>query len=235
MTIQEFSDQFDTLLDSYKFENEFGKVDNNYRIRLDEYEKSSFLTNAQNDIVIDLYTGRGLINESYEQSEELRRYLSNLNITSVVSSFTPLITGLSPHSKKCNIGNEVLYITQEQCKISSDNSCLNGTWIDTYPIRRDDYNRIKNNPFKNNKIWRIDQGISSVELISKHSITDYKVSYLRRPSPIILEDLGTLSIDGISTPSECELHIMLHKYILEKAVMDSVKFMTTQINTNTKE
>lgn len=127
MTIQEFSDQFDTLLDSYKFENEFGKVDNNYRIRLDEYEKSSFLTNAQNDIVIDLYTGRGLINESYEQSEELRRYLSNLNITLVVSSFTPMITGLSPHSKKCNIGNEVLYITQEQCKISSDNSCLNGT------------------------------------------------------------------------------------------------------------
>lgn len=127
MTIKEFSDQFDTLLDSYKIPDEFGRVENLVTIKLDEYEKSSFLTNAQNDIVIDLYTGRGLINESYEQSEELRRYLSNLNITSVISSFTPLTTGLSPYSKKCNIGNEVLYITQEQCKISSDNSCLNGT------------------------------------------------------------------------------------------------------------
>lgn len=230
MNVKEFSDQFDTLLDSYKLKEKFGDIENLYTLKLDEYEKSIFLTNAQNDLIIDLYTGRSQIGNSYEQTEEIRRYLSNLNTTKYIEEFENMGNiGISQNSVKCNIKDNVLWITQEQCKIQSSDKCLNGTLIDTFPILRDEYNRIKNNPFKNNKVWRIDLDTSIVELISKNKIIGYKVSYLRKPNPIILEDLGDLTIEGISKETECSLNPNIHKHILEKAVMSAINYMTTKV------
>lgn len=52
MTIQEFSDQFDTLLNSYNIQAGFGEGANKQGgITLDEYEKSVLLTQAQDNIV----------------------------------------------------------------------------------------------------------------------------------------------------------------------------------------
>jgi len=44
MTTKEFSDEFDTLLDSYRVVNSFGNTSSDVSINLDEYEKSVFLT-----------------------------------------------------------------------------------------------------------------------------------------------------------------------------------------------
>ena len=52
MTTEEFSNEFDTLLNSYSNTEGFGKTTNT--IELDEYEKSVFLTKAQEDVVIDM-------------------------------------------------------------------------------------------------------------------------------------------------------------------------------------
>ncbi len=51
-----------------------------------------------------------------------------------------------------------------------------------------------------------------------NTIAKYLVRYIRKPRPIILEDLGELSIQGVSTPSECELNPLAHFDILLKAV-----------------
>lgn len=51
MTTQEFSNTFDTLLNSYRDVKDFGKIHSNVSIELDEYEKSILLTQAQ-DIVV---------------------------------------------------------------------------------------------------------------------------------------------------------------------------------------
>lgn len=230
MNLREFSDQFDTLLDSYKLKEKFGDTEDIYTIKLDEYEKSVFLTNAQSDLIIDLYTGRSQIGNSYEQTEEIRRYLSNLNVTKYKEEFTDMgKLGLSPKSIQCDIGADILWITQEQCELESEDPCINGTWVDTYPIHRDEYNRIKNNPFRNNKVWRVDLDVSKVELISKVKIKGYKVTYLKKPAPIILEDIGELTIENLSTESECELNPNLHKHILEKAVMAAFNYMATKV------
>ena len=139
--------------------------------------------------------------------------------------------GLSPNSIKCNISdNNILYITQEQCLLESTDPCLNNTWLDTYPILRDEYNNLKNNPFKNKKVWRVDLGIDEVELISKFTIKGYKVSYIRKPKPIILEDLYQVSIEGINTASECELNSNLHSIILQRAVETAITYMATKFN-----
>lgn len=128
MTVKEFSEQFDTMLDSHKLRNEYGFDENLFVTKLDEYEKSVYLTKAQNSLVTGLYTGRGEIPFSYEQTEELRRYLSSLNKTVTVENGTSLgDQGLSETSKKFIIGDDVLYITQEQCQIDSEGGCEDNT------------------------------------------------------------------------------------------------------------
>lgn len=57
MTNQEFSDSFDTLLNSYASQSQFGEEANKNEIVLDEYEKSVLLTQAQ-DIVIKTFFDR---------------------------------------------------------------------------------------------------------------------------------------------------------------------------------
>lgn len=60
--------------------------------------------------------------------------------------------------------------------------------------------------------------IELIGKVDKKSFT-YTVRYIRRPRPIILDDLGgDLSIRGVSTKSTCELDESLHQEILQRAV-----------------
>lgn len=61
------------------------------------------------------------------------------------------------------------------------------------------------------------------EVIGRFSGTpEYKLRYVRTPKPIILVNLNdideALSIDGVSTISECELPVETHEEILQRAV-----------------
>jgi len=80
-----------------------------------------------------------------------------------------------------------------------------------------------------------------VSLISKYPIGSYNVTYLRRPNPIILEDIergsNTLKIDGKGEKNECELNPALHRIILENAVqlaLQSVSMTNNNSNNNNK-
>lgn len=59
-----------------------------------------------------------------------------------------------------------------------------------------------------------------IELIGKMDKPSfsYSMRYIRKARPIVLEDLGDLSIDGVSTKTECELDSELHREILQRAV-----------------
>ena len=74
MTNEEFSNEFDTLVNSNSIINSNGIES---PLEFDEYEKSLFLTKAQETIVTSLYNGN-LVGDSFEKTEELRRYLSDL-------------------------------------------------------------------------------------------------------------------------------------------------------------
>lgn len=58
MTTQEFSDAFDTLLNTYNTQSRFGEAASKAEIALDEYEKSVFLTQAQDQIVKSYFDAR---------------------------------------------------------------------------------------------------------------------------------------------------------------------------------
>lgn len=223
MTIQEFSDTFDTLLNSYSNKRAFGDQGAIQDISLDEYEKSVFLTQAQDQIVLSLYTGRSQTGLSFENTEELRRSLDSL-VKQKIYKIDEKVEqqGLSEKSVFFKLPEDLMFITLEQVKYEDANLyCYDGRWANVYPITQDEYAKVINNPFRGPtkyKVIRLDPGNGIVELISKYEIGSYLIRYLARPKPIVLVDLTDTSINGVSEKTECELNILLHSAILERAV-----------------
>lgn len=222
MTIPEFSNAFDVLYNSYSSQAPFGVQSSR---ELDEFEKSVFLTKAQEEVVINLYNGKNLYNDSFESTEEIRRYLDGL-VKTKVYTVDERTEGpkVSENSIFYKLPPDLLFITMEQVSLEDDRlGCYKGTYVSVYPVTQDEYGKIKNNPFRGPtkyKAIRLDSGESTVELISKYEIGSYLIRYLSKPKPIILEDLGEgLSIDNEHNRSEkCELSPLLHDTILQRAV-----------------
>ena len=82
-TSEEWSIEFDLL---------YNNISSNQAPGLTEYEKSVFLTQAQEALILDLY--KGVTGDSFEATEEVTRYLSSLvrtqefNIPNALNSFT---------------------------------------------------------------------------------------------------------------------------------------------------
>ena len=223
MTANDFSSQLDVLLDSYATAG-FERTDNPRTIKLDEYEKSLLLTKSQEDIVIELYSGRNPFGTSFEETEEMRRYLSRLVKEArlepiTTSSNKPL--GIDSSSKFFTLPDDLWFITYESVQIS-DGKCDSMKTMDVYPVTQDEYHKIKRNPFRganNRRALRLDLSDDVVEIVSKHTITEYYLRYLRKLKPIILVNLGDeQNIEGYNTVSECELPETLHQHILDRAV-----------------
>lgn len=224
MTLEEFSNGFDQLVNSYKRFKDFDKQELLDSIEFDEYEKSFFLTKAQEELVVNFYNGKNPYGDSFESTEELRRYLDNLVVTKVYSASEQVSgTGVSTSSVFYKLPEKLAFITMEQITYGDESlGCYNGSSANVYPITQDEYSRVKNNPFRGPtkyKALRLDAGEGVVELVSKYRIESYLVRYLAKPEPIILEDLpNDLTINGVSSQTECKLNEILHNTILERAV-----------------
>ena len=228
MTTEEFSDAFDTLVNSAANVDNFGSIDST--LKFDEYEKSYFLTKAQEEVVRELYTGKNRFGESFEKTEELRRLLNNLVVThkQPLSKENYNDLALTDKSYLVPIINDIMYIIYEAVRLKDDSlGCYSGTVINVQPITHDEYNKIKDNPFRGPtryKALRLDtndsQPVNCVEIISKYSCDEYIVRYLKKLNPIILVNLNdsNVSIDGHTEKHDCELNSILHEYILERAV-----------------
>ena len=219
MTTEEFSNEFDILINSYNT-TELGQVQG--RLEFDEYEKSIFLTKAQEELVISLYDGRNSSGESFENTEEARRSLSSLVKTYITTTQLTGNTGLSTYSKFYSLPIDLWYITYETITIDDSSSCLNNQELIVTPVTQDAYYKQNKNPFKranNRRALRLDAGDNIAEIISKYTISKYLVRYLSEPSPIITASLtDNLSINGVAVKSECKLNPVIHRTILERAV-----------------
>ncbi len=224
MTNQGFSDGFDTLLNSYKLQGDFGEAISKMDTALDEYEKSLFLTQAQDEYIRSLYTGRNSSGDGFEQTEELRRYLSPLIREAELSPITATtgILGMGSNSKFFTLPEDLWFITYEGV-IISNGKCEDTTSLDVYPVRQDEYHRIKRNPFRganDRRALRFDLSEGNVEIVSKYTVTSYYIRYIKMLNPIVLVDLPDgLEIRKHSEAMPCELPESLHQRILELAVM----------------
>lgn len=202
---------------------------------LEPYEISKFLTDAQLSIVIALY--KGSFGNAFEATEDNTEYLSTLVRQASLQGGTISKSDTASHivedSVVYELPSDILFRTLELCKITKDchgaKSTLTATVV---PVTQDEFHRTVRNPFKKQNRDRVlrlssadnvseDDAYKQVlysELISDYPITDYIVRYICRPKPIILEDLGLLSIDGEQTAQTCVLPESLHQTILAEAV-----------------
>lgn len=228
MELIDFSNGFSTLLNSYAGTAAFGTTKHSEGIELNEHEKSQFLTLAQEEVALSLYTGRNSSLKGFEETEELRRYLSPLikeaNLDPITNTSGTVI-GLDGEKKTkfFTLPEDLWFITYESVKLDSDDRpCAGINSLQVTPVRQDEYHRLRKNPFRGantRRALRLDLPDNMVEIISQYVVTKYYVRYLRKLKPIILAQLDEdAAIEGETTPSGCELNESLHQRILERAV-----------------
>ena len=228
MNIKEFSSTFSTLINSYAHNGIHGEDSSKADLRFDEYEKSVFLTDGQEDVALSLYTGRNPYGLSFEQTEEVRRYLSGLlseKYLEEVPREGGLPIGIGSSSKFFSLPDDLWFMVYESA-FTSGSDCGEGYQIEAVPITSDEYHRVRKNPFRGangRRALRLDISEDIIEVVSKYDVTSYYVRYLRKLKPIILTHLDDTNIRGLNVPTECELPDILHQKILERAVQLAVQ------------
>lgn len=203
MTLEELSDEFDVIVNSY---------DNSQSLVFNEYEKSIYLTKAQEYIIKDLY-------RNYEGTEELNSYLKTLikDKTYPIEDSTNI---------ELDYPNNFLYILKEYANINT--TCKSNNRVDVLPITQDEYNEVVGNPFRGSKskVLRLEE--NKIKLITDLPIISYTMTYLSNPSPIILVDLPNgLTINNESEKSTTiETSESIHREILDKAVQLAIQSKT---------
>lgn len=235
MTNEEFSNEFDVMLSGTG-------------VTLNEYEKSVFLTKAQEETVINLYNGKNIYGDSFESTEEIRRYLDPL-VKAVTISPPDKQEGSSYFFK---LPADLAFLTLEQVKFgegaTAGKCSLKDVIASVFPVTHDEYTRIKDDPFRGPtryKVLRLEYGtIESqeddqkvvqdvVELVSKYPIAKYIIRYVSKPTPIVLVDLENsygedLSVDGKKGITSCKINPLLHKTILTRAVQLAISLRATK-------
>lgn len=203
MTLEELSNEFDVIINSY---------DNSQSLVFNEYEKSIYLTKAQEYIIKDLY-------RNYEGTEELNSYLKTLikDKTYTIEDSTNI---------ELDYPDNFLYILKEYANINT--TCKSNNRVDVLPITQDEYNEVVRNPFRGSKskVLRLEE--NKIKLITDLPIISYTMTYLSNPSPIILIDLPNgLTINNESKKSTTiETSESIHREILDKAVQLAIQSKT---------
>lgn len=203
MTLEELSNEFDVIVNSY---------DNSQSLVFNEYEKSIYLTKAQEYIIKELY-------RNYEGTEELNSYLKTLikDKTYTIEDSTNI---------ELDYPDNFLYILKEYANINT--TCKSNNRVNVLPITQDEYNEVVENPFRGSKskVLRLEE--NKIKLITDLPIISYTMTYLSNPSPIILIDLPNgLTINNESKKSTTiETSESIHREILDKAVQLAIQSKT---------
>ena len=220
MTLQEFSVEFDIL---------YNNISSNQAPGLTEYEKSVFLTQAQEAIVLDLYKGTG--GDSFESTEEVTRYLNTLVKTATLTQDdvkeTPILNAKRFKFDE-DVKKELMFILYQSAQIYTDVLKSQTRDVIVVPTTLDKVYKEMQNPFKrsnNNRVLALSSE-DCIDLITDKDIKEFYIKYLKRPSPIILPNSleGGLSINGITNsysylPEDTiELPASTHRSILLRAI-----------------
>lgn len=247
MNTSEFDAEFDVL---------YNNITSNQAPGLNRYEKSVFLTKAQNQLLPEYFNFRvDSTDGGFDNSEERQIDFSRIIRTESLSDIS-LPAGyvrIDHRSSIFRVECDVLFVLNEFLDIVSP---AKGSWnapvddvqtqpnespvtspsiqttLSIVPLSYNEYSRLMRKPYKfppKGQAWRLingsDTGINSrcFEIIAKDVAgkeLSYRIRYVRRPCPIILEDLTNLgvSIDNKTAVTECELPEEIHHKILERAV-----------------
>lgn len=164
MTNSEFSNEFDVL---------YQNITSNKAPGLDEYEKSVFLSKAQDEIVKSYFNPKtNKPQEGFDGSEKRQIDFSMLIVTEAVHEAIVLPTPLFPlqHTKLFSIPDRILMFINESLAVERDGV---PTYLTVIPLDYKEYNRLMSKPYKRplkNQAWRI---LTNTTTISETTSTNY--------------------------------------------------------------
>ena len=220
MTTQEFSNEFDVL---------YNNIMSNAAPGLDEYEKSVFLTKAQNEVLKNYFNPQGnKYKEGFDASPKRQIDFSSLVIASSPEAYSSEnFVKFDDRSLLFKMPTNILFVLNETATCKADDVERS---ISIIPVTFAEYTKAMSKPYKQplkNQGWRLFQSTGSgvnyiSEIIVKNgaTLTNYRLRYVKRPTPIILSELksSNLSIDGVDAVTECTLDPIIHPEILQRAV-----------------
>lgn len=218
MTTAEFNSEFDIL---------YNNIMNNQAPGLDEYEKSVFLTRAQEEILKNYFQANSagnLLRQGFDNNQ--RRPIQWLNLyeninLDVVNAPDVLISGKS-NSKAFIYKEDILFPISEYVTVNRNNK---ETRLVAVTLNHLEHDRLSSKPYSRPLVyqaWKLIVKDNLVEIVVSPGdvIIDYNVRYIRKPKPIILTDLRdwNVSIGGLQEITECELDSSMHQDVLQRAV-----------------
>lgn len=230
MTLSEFNNEFDILYNS---------ITSNQAPGLDTYEKSVFLTKAQDEILLAYFDPRSnKVLEGFDGSERRQIDFSKITRTSNYSdktsnSFATAYFDPRSNSQSISLPPDILIILNERVEVSRNGK---KEYLTVVPVHFQEYNRLMSKPYKrplHYQAWRVINynGGNRADLVVGPSdvIEKYSIRYVKRPHPIILGDLDDLTIEGFEFDNtECEVDPILHHEILQRAVeMANIAYKVT--------
>lgn len=228
MNVSEFSLEFDVL---------YNNITSNLSPGLSEYEKSVFLTRAQEQIVknhfgIKSNSKQEGLNNSIKRDTDFSTLFKTVSINNGITEIPNPTNTLNTRVRRFTIKEDYLFIINEFCEIEKRDSAGNvDTQLTTVvPLHYSEFARLNSGPYKEpnlHETWRIISDVvtvneSTFDLYIRYNWTliNYIIRYIKKPNPIILEELNTqnLTIDGKHEVSSCELNPILHQEVLDRAV-----------------
>lgn len=216
MTNSEFSNQFDVL---------YNNVMSNQAPGLDEYEKSVFLTKAQDEIVKAYFNPKGnKYLEGFDGNETRQIDFSMLMKTATVTTFSnSVFDGRTTGVKSITLPTDVLSFVNEKLQVTREGST---EVLSVVPISYAEYSLKMSKPYKrplHYQAWRLidnTSGTRTADLIAgpNDTLSKYTARYVKKPRAIRLINFEGVTIEGASTAQECELDPILHEEILQRAV-----------------
>ena len=218
MTINEFSTEFDVL---------YNNITSNQATGLNEYEKSVFLTKAQEQLLNEYFNIRADgVGGGFDGSQK-RQY----DFSSIIHTKE---TGPISSEDIQRVDSRSILVLYPDDYFLSVNEILKDdyTQYTVIPLSYTEYATLMLKPYAypvRKAVWRLFNSRTEssqivAELIGKFNAPSSKfiIRYIKKPAPIILENLedyGTdLTINGETAPTECELPSETHREILERAV-----------------
>ena len=210
----EFSNQFDVL---------YNNITSNQAPGLNEYEKSVFLTKAQDEVLKNYFSPRSNPKqEGYDDSIKRQADFSGLmREGSGVVDASPT-SQFDPRSIVYKVPTDVYLIINEQVILKSGTTTKGIRQI--LPVNYEEYRRLMSKPYKEPlkyQAWRLftstesnsfnGQRIAEIILTSTDKgsayTKEYKIRYIKFPKPIILSDFSNsfgedISINGYNGSEE---------------------------------
>ena len=217
-TLVEMSNEFDIL---------YNNIMSNMAPGLNEYEKSVFLTKAQDEIVKNYFNPKGNKYQEGFDDNQKRQVDFSMLITTIKTATLETAGTFDTRSKVVDFPTDALFVINEMVMASNDAKSYVALTVS--PLSFGEYMRLMAKPYKyppKSICWRllnVNDSTRKAELITSYkNLKDYVVRYVKQPSPIVLVDLddtySDVSIGGETKQTAYSLDPILIHEIVQRAV-----------------